>query len=128
MDHLVMYRKRQVPATHIVTVTAEAKTELLKWERGNVRDFISKEIESCYDASLEKLSFYGKTIEAIFCVFALNPHSPYFRDAGDPCSPKTLETGILMKRFFSLDKGMKEEIPFIKTRSIGIKVERIFQG
>ena len=128
MDHLVMYRGRQVAATHLVTITVKVKekTELLEWEKGIIRGFIFEEIESCYDVGLEKLFFYGKAIEAIFCVFALNPYSPYFRNIGEPCSLKTLETGILMERFFPLDREMKEKIPFIEIESMKIKARVIF--
>ena len=123
MDHPVMHKGRQVPATHIVTVTAEARIEFMEWEKGNVRDFISKEIESCYDASIEKLFFHKKTMEAVFCVFALNPS--YSWDNGEPCYSRTLETGIAIERLLSLDEEMKEKIPFIRMRSIKVKAERI---
>ena len=124
MEHPVTHEGRKVPATHLMFVTAEAERKFMEWEKGNVRDFIVREIESCYDVNMEKLSFQEKNMKAVFCVFALNPS--YSCDFGEPCRPKTLETGIMMERLLSLDKLMKEKIPFIKIRSIKIKTERIF--
>ena len=125
---MMMYKGGQVPATHVVTVTAETNTELMEWEKGNIRGFIFEEIESRYDASMEEIFFHKKTVKIIFHVLAFIPSYSWLCSwaAGDPCSPNMLEAGIAIERRYSLDKKMKEKIPFIKTESIRIETEQIY--